>query len=289
MIDRLTALAHQVDQQTQHALQDFRAKQLAFFLKQGLPTRKDEAWRYTNLADLVQHEFELSKPYEDIDSIDIQPWVLGNTHRFVFVDGYFSPELSDLQHLPKEIIRLKTCPTSSSSTSLSHFAALNGALFVDGVHLEIPKNIQLNSPIHMLHISTQSHTPRMQHLRHFLSVKENSDAVVFEEYVSTVPSTVVPNFVNVVTQIDIDAGASLQHYKLQRDHERSIHIAHTDVNQHSDSAIKMYNVTIGASLSRGDLVIHLSEKGVVWFVPVAADTASRTSRANSSSNRTLFE
>ncbi|KAF0124938.1 MAG: FeS assembly protein SufD, partial [Methylocystaceae bacterium] len=72
------------------------------FSKTGLPNRRDEAWKYTDLRALLRDVKPLAAPPEDsakqsarsaavLDSVAVR--------RLVFVGGYFVPELSDLGDL----------------------------------------------------------------------------------------------------------------------------------------------------------------------------------------------
>jgi len=66
------------------------------FAAAGVPTPKQEAWRFTSLKDLA------ATPHEpgELATADISPWRLGESHRMVFVNGRYSSGLSDVGSLP---------------------------------------------------------------------------------------------------------------------------------------------------------------------------------------------
>jgi len=67
-------------------------------LRLGLPTRKQENWKYTPLDQLLGHQFVLPQPAElNTDAIDDVALAI-DAVRLVFVDGRFAPALSDSEY-----------------------------------------------------------------------------------------------------------------------------------------------------------------------------------------------
>ncbi|MFP2931025.1 Fe-S cluster assembly protein SufD, partial [Pyxidicoccus sp. 3LG] len=105
-----SALAHYLDVASRfHALQDasapewlkrVRAEGLAALEKQGLPTTRDEAWKYTNLAPLAEGTFipaAESRGAGELAAV-VEGLALPGP-RLVFVDGRLAPELSSVAGL----------------------------------------------------------------------------------------------------------------------------------------------------------------------------------------------
>src|SRR5690348_8263981 len=85
------------------ALAEKRREAFARFEELGFPTRRDEAWRFTNLRPLQQGVYAPSHQAEtsaDIESA-IRPYLFSQpTYRLVFVNGRFAPKHSRLDGLP---------------------------------------------------------------------------------------------------------------------------------------------------------------------------------------------
>ena len=68
------------------------------FVELGFPTTRQEEWRFTNISPITKIEFQPILHYElnGVTKNDIQPYMLDNASRLVFIDGMFSQELSDI-------------------------------------------------------------------------------------------------------------------------------------------------------------------------------------------------
>ena len=64
----------------------------------GLPSRRQEAWRFTRLQEIENGTFEAVTA--TAGRVDIAPWRLSGAHLLVFVDGIFSADLSEVSELP---------------------------------------------------------------------------------------------------------------------------------------------------------------------------------------------
>ena len=137
----------------------------AWVVAHGFPTRKDEDWRYVSLEPILATSFEpSSEPIDDpglavvVDEISMH---LGGM-RLVFVNGHYCAELSRVSGLPEgarvsnlasvlaeDAERLRPYLSSDLEDYSDAFAALNTALFADGVFLDflmtLPSKSQLSS------------------------------------------------------------------------------------------------------------------------------------------------
>jgi Fe-S cluster assembly protein SufD len=146
------------------------------FLELGLPQKKDEAFRTLHLRDLYAGSYgKASTPLLSKESIEpyIYPESQGSV--LVFVNGTFSPELSQLEHLPKQVV-IATLPDAMRTyghflrtrfkEERDPFAVLNGALHARGAFVYIPPKLKLPRPVQCLHFITEltqasSVTPRL--------------------------------------------------------------------------------------------------------------------------------
>src|SRR6185312_12739360 len=81
-----------------------RAEAFAAFEARGLPHRRVEEWKYTDLRALMREMAPLAPPPDAAAKVrakDAGNLIAGvDTRRIVFVDGAFVPELSDLTPEP---------------------------------------------------------------------------------------------------------------------------------------------------------------------------------------------
>lgn len=242
------------------SLHAWRSQQLEEFLQRGFPTRRDENWKYTPVTDLLAHAFALPKPSVSVVQPDLVIEKLPNSYQLVFIDGVFSPAHSLLADLPEKLVLTNNADQQTSvlpaQQKLSVFHWLNGALMADGLFLEVPNNLELAKPIHMVYLTT---TPEfMHHPRHHIRLGAHSRVTILEEYRSLSTGSY---FNNVLTHITLGENARLDYYKLQRESAEAFHIANTYVAQSRDSQVRAFHIALGSRLNREDIHFALQQPG----------------------------
>ncbi len=185
----------------------------------GLPTRRDEAWRFTDLrpfSRLIVADTKATPIATDaLDSFRIgEP-----CHSLVFIDGHWAPELSNIGALPSGVWlgslsdailhRPDLVTTAFDETVDQSFASLNAALFTDGIVLALDPDVVLSEVVELIHIRTVCGGPPAQ-LRHLFSLGAGSVATVVECALG-----VGPGSTNNVTNITVADDAKLTYVKLQ--------------------------------------------------------------------------
>ena len=245
------------------SLQEARRDALRDFRELGLPTTKQEEWRFTNVAPIAEGNFTLGRPTTngvtgaDVEKVALAPGL-------VFVDGHFRADLSTVPagvrvgslatSLDDEIVR--TWLGSQASTGERAFVALNTALVEDGAFLHLPKGTVIEEPLHVLFVGTR----HAAYPRNLYVLEESASATIVETYVSHGEDK---HFTNSVTEIAVGANASLNHYRLQLESDRACHVATTHASQARDSRFTANAVTIGGALTRNDIVATLDDEGAL--------------------------
>ncbi len=234
---------------------------------QRWPTSREEKWKYTSLGALSQKTFAPSAPV----ALDFYPHDWGIS--FVFVNGFFNADLSDLHLLPKEVVALslsqalKThadliCLYGSREFDINQypFAASNTASLSDGLFLYVPKQCVIESPIHLTFYSTEQND-FMSCPRNIIVADTESEITLIEDYRANFDVT--GYFTNAVTELTTKHCAKIHYVKIQDEHRTATHFSHVFVNQSAGSHVDTFFVDKGASLSRSELVVHLSEPDAV--------------------------
>lgn len=239
--------------------------QLQDFITQGFPNPQHESWKYTNVSTISKQAFLLADNV--FTEANVGHLKLADAHVIVFVNGCYSTSVSYLNKLPAQVnvLDLKTALSKKNINEMlkipdqyrTPFSSLNSALITDGLYLSIPKNICVKHPIHLIHVQTDDRV-LMNHPRHLLQVGNNSEVVIFEEYVG---QTNAPYFNNIVTQIEAGRNSRIQHFKLQNEAKQAFHISNTIIRQKKDSFVSTTNIETGGCLSRDDLNYELNEEG----------------------------
>lgn len=259
-------------------LQEVRDRAFNLASELAIPTKQNEEWRFTDLSALFQLKFILATPQTLTDITQFVATEALNSH-LVFVNGVYSPELSDISALPPGIIvgNLADNPIPNLSDYLGQqpgfdevFTALNTASFNEGAVIFIPKNQQVDSPIHLLFISTGGNEPQITHPRCLVVAESGSRVTFIEHYAATAVASLLtcwdaltqkPYFTNAVTEIWLGSNAEVHHSRLQREAGNAFHIGKTAVSQQRDSRYTCTAISLGAKLSRHNLEVFQQGEG----------------------------
>ncbi|MDZ4678554.1 MAG: Fe-S cluster assembly protein SufD [Oligoflexia bacterium] len=258
-------------------LQQVRLHAYDRYLTLGLPTTKDEQWRYTSLLEMSKNSFNIQTKADlkktDVKISDIKRFLFSELtcHRLVFVDGVFTPSLSQINTLPPGVTLsnlqegiekhgpiLKDYITSLNQSSEGALQALNLALMTEGVVLHLDKEVTLGSPLHLVYVSTDSDQPKMSHPRNIIIAEQENQAIIIESYVS-LGSPV--SLTNTVTDLIIGPNSVLDHYRIQEESSNGYHVARLNSLQASNSQVNSHNYSWGGKLSRNEILIKLNAEG----------------------------
>jgi len=236
------------------------------FSELGWPTRKQEAWRFTDLRPLQRAPFPPVAGSVRATEADIASWrYSGAAHRIVLVDGAFAPQLSAIGELPKGAWLASMAQTLRDRPDLVEqavretdtiggqpFVALNAALFADGVVLALEPGVALDGAIEIIHLDRTAE--RSSQLRNLILLGPNSRATLIETYAGE-----GAYWTNAVAVIGVGAGAVLRHVKLQDESAAAIHLGHNRVELGRDARYENFTLSLGGRLARTD--IHLKFDG----------------------------
>lgn len=251
-------------------LHQARQKHLAHFLQQGFPTRKQEAWKYTPLTAMEKILLEPVNRTEQVAQTAINLSKDLISARVVFVDGHYAPALSATQNLPSSVLlcnlsqglaaepeRIKAYLEQNQTLGES-LHSLNLAFLQDGLILIVPKHVNIESPIHIVFISSKQANQKLSCMRNWIHLEEGAQATVLEEHIALEENG---HFQNIMTEIKLDNLANLSYCKIQPTSSVSYHYAQTFIEQAKDSSAKTWHIAPGANIAREDLTISLIGQG----------------------------
>jgi Fe-S cluster assembly protein SufD len=245
-----------------------RQAALARFEELGIPTIKNEEWKYANLRPLAETVFQpratVKLSLSEFQELAPTP---ENGTRLVFVNGRYAAELCRTACLPANVAVKSLTDVAPSELGaviqldLTPFTALNAALWEDGAYVRIAKGAVVEEPIQLIFISRGTAEPQSVHSRILIVAEAGSQARVVETYVGEGTA-----FNNVVVEISVGENAILEHTKVQEESETSFHIAATQVKQAASSTFTSNNVGFGARIARNDVnVMVAGEHCETWL------------------------
>jgi len=279
LLNQSQALGLQViDPEIVALLNELRDRASQWVKKLTLPTRRDEEWRFTDLSRLVQVKFQTSRTSALPESLLDQFALPEAPIRLAFVNGVYAAQLSSLADLPEGLVvsNLAQLPVTHRSRvgeylaqqqgATEVFTALNTASLTDAAVVWVAKNTVVETPIHVLFISTTDEVPIIFQPRCLVVAETGSQLNVIESYVTSVegcPDIPVnrPYFTNPVTEIWVEENAQVTHTRSQRDAEAAIHIGKSAIAQARNSRYTCNAITLGAKLSRHHLEVFQTGEG----------------------------
>jgi len=233
----------------------------------AMPTLRDEAWRFTDLAPLHRLTFQPVVAASRLQPADIAPFALDDTAcRLVFVDGVYAPQLSGPANESEVVVTdlptamdthgaaMKAQLGSQQALGDNVFAALNTAFLQDAAVVVVPRDVVLTAPVHLLFVATQAGA--LSHPRCLVLAETGSRMTLVEDYVALQDAAYL---VNPVTELVLSDHAQVTHVRVQRDGPQAFHLANCAVSVGRSANYQSVSVAMGAQLSRYHLQVVLGE------------------------------
>lgn len=116
----------------------------------------------------------------------------------------------------------------------------------------------MDTPIYVVHQWDSNTQLRMSQPRILVRAGRNSSCTLIEHYLGESNQEC---FTNSVATLDIGAGASVAHYRIQQEPGHGFHVATTRVRLQADARYQSQDVALGASLGRHSLLVDLEGTG----------------------------
>jgi Fe-S cluster assembly protein SufD len=264
----------QSTEQAQPWLLDIRQQAAQHASERGLPTQKEEGWRYTGVQKLFAHPFvAASSPSVTAATIEqLQPHLelmSEDVYRVVLIDGYFVAQLSTIASLPAgvSLTSINQCVKEQPAILQAHFdrcahfsphqllSLCNTAAWQDGCVLIIEPDVQLAKPIEIIHIATSQQAALLAQLRHIIQIGAGAHAEMIERYLGFSTQAYATN---TLIEIDLAPNAHLKHYRTQLETPNAFHITNLLLNQQQASHYESMNIGLGAQWARTDLNVQLT-------------------------------
>jgi Fe-S cluster assembly protein SufD len=254
-------------------LRKLRQNAFARFCQVGFPTTHVEDWRFTNVSAIAQTPFELATTSRvSLSAQQLEPYrVPGAVAQLVFVNGRFSPELSQIGELPKGVVvtslarQIAANPRETENhlgryldIQREAFSALNTAFLEDGGYVHIARGVMLEEPIFFLFVSTGADAPRVTHPRNLIVAEEATQLTVVEDYISIDAGRA---FSNAATELVAGEDSVISHYLVEREDQQAFNVSTLRIQQGRSANVASHSVLLGGSLVRNNVHPVLAGEG----------------------------
>jgi len=248
-----------------------KARENAFFkfLANGLPSRKEENYRYTDITNIFSKEYELNLKSSSFN-VDIQALFKCDvpeldTHILLTINGYYHKN-NKIDGLPKDAI---ICSLREASTHYNdifnkyfdkiskdqndNFIQLNTCFAQDGTFIYIPDNTNMDKPIQIVNIAYSLYDLNIFR-RNLIIVGENSHINLIVCDHTLIRSSF---FTNVVTEVFLNKNATIKYSRLQNENNNSSQVSSLLIKQEEKSNANINIFSLHGGFVRNNFIANL--------------------------------
>lgn len=241
------------------------------FTAVGIPTVKNEEWKYTRISGLFTKEYAFnpesvsaSLTAEDVAAVRLPGHEDAN--ELVFVNGVYSTSLSVVRSASLALLSLEEAAKAEYGEivhqHLGHSSkyigdglhALNTAFLQDGIFIYIAKGKVVEHPVYLYNITDARTVNVLSQPRSLVYVGEHAQVQFAETYATLGPCE---SFTNGVIEITVEKDAVVDYYKIQNDAAHSNQVATTHIRQTGKSLVNTVTVSLSGGIVRNNLNIAM--------------------------------
>ena len=256
------------------AVAEARKAAIGAFVGLGLPHRRLEEWKYTDLRAALKEVLPLALgdatpvTRQQVDTA-LERLAELDAHRVVLVNGAYRSDLSDAKAKGLEVASLAS-ELQRSDRIVGHglarasepgqeaVTALNTAFMTDGAVVRIGDGAKLAKPLLLVFVRA-GREPRLVAVRNMLRIGAGAQATVVEAHVA-LPGAAAAQ-ANVLTQIEVGDGAGVLHAKLTLEGAGATHLASWQATLGADATYRVFHLTAGTGLVRNHLAPTFAGEG----------------------------
>ena len=245
-----------------------RANAFGTFAALGLPHRRIEEWKYTDLRVALKQALPLSVrddtnvSTKDLD-LALGPLAALDAWRVVFVNGHYRKELSRLDGAKGVEVKSLADALAGSPDAIGErlartaapasesIVALNTALMTDGAVVRVAERAKLGKPVLVVNAGAGK-LAKFVATRHVIHAGAESEALIIEAHVALAGA--VAGQANVVTDVNVGDGAHLTHVQVATA-AGGTHLASWMIAIGADARYRAFQFTADTALTRNQLFV----------------------------------
>jgi Fe-S cluster assembly protein SufD len=242
-----------------------RAQAMEAFAKTGVPTRRVEAWKYTDLTSILEERLESSPPCGTITAGNPFDDVAGA--EFLLVGGFLQNSADANLPTGIEAFDLGTIDARAPDWVRDNFGlmavgaeqplgAASFALMRGGLAIHVARGTEAS--LHLRFVIPKQERATVSHARVLLVVDEGASLKLFESHAG---QGTEQTLANLGMEIHLGAGSNLDHVRLQSEGPSAVHVTTIGASLMRDAEYRALYSALGARLSRLDVQLHLDAPG----------------------------
>ncbi len=255
-------------------INSFREDALKKFSELGVPTKKNEAYKYTNLNIFFDHDYEsyfMPNPSDFVKAEEFRCDIADlDAHGVVVLNGFY-PTLNDkIRQLPSGVWigSLNEAAVKFADIFEKHFGkyaksdtdgliSLNTAMASDGVFVYVPEGVTLSKPVQIVNLVYSEQDMFNQH-RNLIIVEKNAEVSIL-----ICDHTISPTkfLTNAVTEVYVGENSHFDIIRVQNEHNNACKITNTFIHQDKNSVTSSNNITLHGGMIRNSTYHYLGGEG----------------------------
>jgi Fe-S cluster assembly protein SufD len=252
----------------------FRAAAFNKFSELGIPTKKNEAYKYTNLNLFFDHDYEnyfmpVKKDFLEAEKFRCEVTDL-DAHGIVLLNGFYPTLKEKLVQLPSGVWigSLNEAAVKFPEVFQKHFGKyaksetdglihLNTAMASDGVFVYVPEGVTLTRPVQVVNLVQSNDDMFNQHRNLIIAEKNSNFSIIICDH------TLSPKkfLTNAVTEVFVGENAHFDIIRVQNEHNNACKITSTFIHQERNSVTSSNNITLHGGLIRNSTYHTLAGEG----------------------------
>lgn len=257
------------------AVHEQRRRAIGTFAALGLPHRRIEEWKYTDLRSLLKEAFapavgEAAAPGEAELQAALGPLAALDAYRVVVVNGAFSGALSSSKLPDALTVKPLSDALATSAAGAGEnlvrarrendaLDALNTAFATDGAVVRIADGAVLDKPLLLVFARAGSQRKAIT-TRNVVSVGKGARATLVEAFVALAGAAVEGQW-NAATDVVVGDGAAVTHVKVIAETDQSVHLGSASTDIGADANYRAFQFTAGPGLARNQIFVTFSGEG----------------------------
>ena len=259
-------------------INSFRGAAFEKFLELGIPTKKNEAYKYTNLNIFFDRDYKSYFMPVTSDFVKAEEFRCDvanlDTHGIVLLNGFYPTINEKLRQLPTGVWigSLNEAAVKFHDKIEKHYGKyaksetdglihLNTAMASDGVFIYVPEGVTLTKPVQIVNL-VQSEEDMFNQHRNLIIVEKNAEFSLIICDHSLSPRKFLTN---AVTEVFVGENAHFDIIRVQNEHNNACKITHTFIHQEKNSITSSNNITLHGGLIRNSTYHYLGGEGAECF------------------------
>ena len=227
------------------------------FIKEGLPGKNLENWKYSDLSKIIKTEIGDLSFYNNISSsnkIDPSMYLSGLEHNsIVFING--RAEKIDLQFEEKDKVKIsEDFELEKTSSNINSLVNLNNAFIEKNFILTVKENYSFKKPLVIYHYTNKKIKSQNLNLRLNFELEKNASL----KLIDVLDDFSEKNFINTFYTFKLNQDAILKNYKVDIKNNSNIKYSFTNIEQDKNSLSETFILSSGSAFNKNEINCNLN-------------------------------